>query len=880
MSFSDDSDLTELSSGDDDDTPLAASSTRGLRKKAVINPALRAPRTVSYSVESLYRKLYDNTLDLDPEYQRDVVWPDAKQTQLIDSLIHNYYIPPLIFAVSISSEGEEKRTCIDGKQRLSSIQRFMDGHIMHKDSVNGGKFWYTACAGKTSSRTLLPPQLKSRFSNKQITCVEYDDLTHDQEREIFRRVQLGVALTPAERLQAINGSYPMLIREVKERLSSPSGLEGYLPWGNSRGRDFMCLAQIVYLIDFGESKTEPSTTKIEAWLSDKRNVTPKLQRNVDNTIDVLCELAQDPVLSKPFKTPKVSPVEFVMIAYMIFLYRDQLSMRQLSDAVDQMRKSVRSDFQEIRFNTKVYKNMLAFVQRMKKMTFKSDGKGDRPASEVAKSVPRVKVQEDVVMEDLPRKTTTPKGKQKAEPTKARKRRRVVDDSDSEEWTGSKNYSTKGKTKSASTKTNAAKSTSGRVASSTTRTTTNSKAAVASALSTADHASPIPKGGTPVPTLPKARTATKPKVSTISTDVSSSLPQTATPRIKTLNSATTLNGSPILPPSLSRSTPKTPMAPLPKINKIQKAAEVEELSSSLSNTSLSTPVPTPTLPSAPAPAPVNIQAAPPPTSVPSPVIRVKEEPRDDGPSLWSSSTFSGMGTQANPIGLDLLAPMRAAKARLEASARTRDPRLNNPQPPPNPTPNPNPVNGIPIPSMNGGGIPIPIPIPMSFQSNANGFSAPVPWDMGRYPGPPPTSAGSSSGFPPPPSSVTSSTFDAPIERRYSGYSSNHNSDSPTSHVKREPDDRDRRTSHSGRGRDRGYDYQSQRGRSRSRSRSQSRERNRRRSRSPSPRYAHSRNGIKPLPPQDYRFESRGRGWGRGRGRGRGGWRGSSNSYGGS
>ncbi|KAG7444196.1 uncharacterized protein BT62DRAFT_900608, partial [Guyanagaster necrorhizus] len=357
MSFSDDSELTDLSSGDDDDVPLAVNSTRGSRQKAVINPVLRAPRTVSYSVESLYRKLYDNTLDLDPEYQRDVVWPDTKQTQLIDSLIHNYYIPPLIFAVSISSEGEEKRICIDGKQRLSSIQRFMDGHVY---SVNGGKFWYTAGAGKTT-RTLLPSQLKSRFSNKQITCVEYDDLTYDQEREIFRRVQLGVALTPAERLQAINGSYPILIREIKDRLSSPSGLEGYLPWGNSRGRDFMCLAQVVYLIDLGQSKTEPSTTKIEAWLSNKRDVTPKLQRNVDSTIDVLCELAQDPALSKPFKAPKVSPVEFVMIAYMIFLYRDQLSMRQLSDAVDQIRKSVRNDFQEIRFNSKVYKNMLAFV---------------------------------------------------------------------------------------------------------------------------------------------------------------------------------------------------------------------------------------------------------------------------------------------------------------------------------------------------------------------------------------------------------------------------------------------------------------------------------------------------------------------------------------
>lgn len=74
------------------------------------------------------------------EFGQDVVWRDQKQQQLIDSLMNNYYIPPLIFGecpFSCSLEwplkenvlavterdGEETRVCIDGKQRLSSIQR-------------------------------------------------------------------------------------------------------------------------------------------------------------------------------------------------------------------------------------------------------------------------------------------------------------------------------------------------------------------------------------------------------------------------------------------------------------------------------------------------------------------------------------------------------------------------------------------------------------------------------------------------------------------------------------------------------------------------------------------------------------------------------------
>lgn len=112
----------------------------------------------------LLDQIIDNTVDLDPEYQRgkfipffhieanlrfniDVVWPEPKQSGLIDSILRHYYMPPVIFgtytwifyslldpyddnitfiAVAINpDDGTEMRTCIDGKQRLTSIQRYV-----------------------------------------------------------------------------------------------------------------------------------------------------------------------------------------------------------------------------------------------------------------------------------------------------------------------------------------------------------------------------------------------------------------------------------------------------------------------------------------------------------------------------------------------------------------------------------------------------------------------------------------------------------------------------------------------------------------------------------------------------------------------------------
>ena len=86
-------------------------------------------------------------------------------------------------------------------------------------SHTGEKLWYkdVQTIGKSSrARRILPEEYKKTFANKQIVCVEYQDITDADEREIFQvrhgfsfffsssfshyslqRVQLGMALTPS-----------------------------------------------------------------------------------------------------------------------------------------------------------------------------------------------------------------------------------------------------------------------------------------------------------------------------------------------------------------------------------------------------------------------------------------------------------------------------------------------------------------------------------------------------------------------------------------------------------------------------------------------------------------------------------------------------------
>lgn len=63
-----------------------------------------------------------NKLDINPSFQRRVVWDEVRMSLFIESIILNVPIPSILLA---NDEHSNKFLVIDGKQRLSSILRFV-----------------------------------------------------------------------------------------------------------------------------------------------------------------------------------------------------------------------------------------------------------------------------------------------------------------------------------------------------------------------------------------------------------------------------------------------------------------------------------------------------------------------------------------------------------------------------------------------------------------------------------------------------------------------------------------------------------------------------------------------------------------------------------
>lgn len=165
-------------------------------------------RTVSETVKRIKSGRYA----MSPDFQRDFVWPTDKQSKLIESCIMRIPLPVLYVA-----EGQDGRvTVVDGLQRLSTFQRFINGHFrlsgLGDEHPLSGKLFKD-----------LPLHFQERIEDTQLTLYILDKSAPEAARlDIFERVNSGVPLT---RQQMRNALYDgPATRWLSESAKSPQFL--------------------------------------------------------------------------------------------------------------------------------------------------------------------------------------------------------------------------------------------------------------------------------------------------------------------------------------------------------------------------------------------------------------------------------------------------------------------------------------------------------------------------------------------------------------------------------------------------------------------------------------------------------------------------------
>lgn len=141
-------------------------------------------RHQSRTIHDVTRRIEQGSYVMDPDFQRDFIWPEDKQSKLIESVIMRIPLP--VFYMAEDDEG--RMVVVDGLQRLSTFSRFMRNklklNLPDRQELHGKRF------------SDLTSKLQNRVEDCNLIFYVIDAKVQERARlDIFERVNSGETLT-------------------------------------------------------------------------------------------------------------------------------------------------------------------------------------------------------------------------------------------------------------------------------------------------------------------------------------------------------------------------------------------------------------------------------------------------------------------------------------------------------------------------------------------------------------------------------------------------------------------------------------------------------------------------------------------------------------
>lgn len=148
---------------------------------------------ISWSARQISKMIDKGTIVFDSIIQRNLVWDNDRKSLFIHSLIEDYIVYPMV-----ARKENKIYSVTDGKQRLNCIHDYMNNKFALTnvpevtlddgyDLVINGMFY-----------TDLPEEVQDAINSFMLTIYYYEDISDDQEADIFFRINNGVKLTNIE----------------------------------------------------------------------------------------------------------------------------------------------------------------------------------------------------------------------------------------------------------------------------------------------------------------------------------------------------------------------------------------------------------------------------------------------------------------------------------------------------------------------------------------------------------------------------------------------------------------------------------------------------------------------------------------------------------
>lgn len=265
---------------------------------------------MNLTCKGLYNRMLKEEINFDCAVQRGLVWDNDKKSLLIHSILYGYSIP----AFYMTKNEDGSYDSLDGKQRSNAIFDFMAGQyalsvdfpmVYDDEGLEenfSGMYW-----------AQLPEWAQDRIKDYSLTIYYFEDMTEEEVREFFRRLNNGKPLSAVEltRVKAVS------IADFQEIAKHTAIRNATTEKGKARFVDEQIAMQIFAMkymedVDFGTKAFRPYIQEAVVEPEQKQAVMQGLDY-VKNCMDWL-EGKDSAEAAKVFKKIK-SRTHFVAMAY-------------------------------------------------------------------------------------------------------------------------------------------------------------------------------------------------------------------------------------------------------------------------------------------------------------------------------------------------------------------------------------------------------------------------------------------------------------------------------------------------------------------------------------------------------------------------------------
>ncbi len=261
---------------------------------------------INWTAKALSNQMEKGKVNYDNAVQRNLVWDVEKKSLLIHSMIYGYAIPAMYFTRDENGVYDS----LDGKQRSNAISEFLHDEFALSDdtpAVEDETGNMEEISGMYFSQ--LPEWVQDKIKDYNLTIYYYADMTEQEIREFFRRLNNGKPLSAIELTRA---NVPSLT--TFQQLAKHNAIQFVVSEaGRKRFTDEMIAMQLYQLVT--EECPDFSTKPFREWAS-KVEVDSDVLDTINSGLDAYMVFAKSliDVNNKVLRTVK-GRTHFISCAY-------------------------------------------------------------------------------------------------------------------------------------------------------------------------------------------------------------------------------------------------------------------------------------------------------------------------------------------------------------------------------------------------------------------------------------------------------------------------------------------------------------------------------------------------------------------------------------